>query len=138
MHFVDVYKDLGVKISVIVCRVGSMMNNILRSIICRSGDFIVTLWVSHICPLIEYASYVWNVWYLMDNLRLISLQGRCTRGEVVGMNGLDYISRLKNIGLFSLKSRFLRLDLVKVCKCFHAEIDIGLVNVLELTTDMAT
>ena len=54
------------------------------------------------------------------------------------MNGLDYVSRLKNIGLFSIKGRFLRLDLVKVWKCFHAENDIGLINVLELASTVGT
>ena len=147
VHFVEVYKDLGVMVDsrlrfhrhvdLIVWRAGSMMNNLLRSTICRSRDFMVALWVSHIRPLIEYASCVWNVGYLRDSRRLESLQRRWTR-EVVGMNGLEYVSRLKNIGLFSIKGRFLRLDLVKVWKCFHAEIDIGLLNVLELATNVGT
>ena len=88
----------------------------------------VTLWVSRILPLIEYACYVWNVGYMRDNRRLESLQRSWIR-EVVNMNGLDYVSGLKNIGLFSIKGRFLRLDLVKVWRYFHAENDIGLINI---------
>ena len=97
----------------------------------------VTLWVCHIRPLIEYASCVWNVGYLRDSRRVESLQQRWTR-EVVGMNGLDYVSRLRNIGLFSIKGRLLRLDLIKVWKCFNAETDIGLINVLKLATNVGT
>ena len=37
----------------IVGRAGSMMNNLLRSTVCRSIGFMVTLWVTHIRPLIE-------------------------------------------------------------------------------------
>ena len=54
------------------------------------------------------------------------------------MNGSDYFSRLRNIGLFSIKGRLLRLDLIKVWKYFNAETDVGLINVLELTTNMGT
>ena len=97
----------------------------------------VTLWVSRILPLIEYACYVWNVGYMRDNRRLESLQRSWIR-EVVGMNGLDYVSRLRNIGLFSIKGRLLRLDLIKVWKCFNAETDVGLINVLELATNVGT
>ena len=36
-----------------------------------------------------------------------------------GMGSLDYASRVKLLGLFSIKGRLLRMDLIKVCKCSH-------------------
>ena len=96
-EFVEVYKDLCVMVDsrhrfhthvdLIVWRAGTMMNNLLRSTICRSRDFMVTLWISHICALMEYASCVWNVGYLRDSRKLETLKQRWTH-EVVGMSGL--------------------------------------------------
>ena len=54
------------------------------------------------------------------------------------MRGLEYDARLRSIGLFSVKGRLLRLDLCKVWKCFHADVDVGLVGVLELARDVGT
>ena len=106
---VVVYRDLGVlvdsgfkfhrHVDFIVGRAGSMMNNLLRSTVCRSISFMVTLWVSHIRPLIEYGSCIWNVGYLQDVRRLESIQRRWSR-EVQGMGGLDYAARLRSMGLF--------------------------------------
>ena len=121
----------------IVGRAGSMMNNLLRSTVCRSIGFMVTLWVTHIRPLIEYGSCIWNVGYLQDVRRLESIQRRWSR-EVQGMGGLDYAARLRSMGLFSVKGRLLRLDMCKVWKCFHADVDVGLVGVLELARDVGT
>ena len=122
------FRDLGVivdsalrfhcHIDLVVGRTSSMMINILRSTVCRTVKFMVTLWVSHLRPLIEYGSCVWNVGYLGDLRRLESLQRRWTR-EAIGMCGLDYEERLRRIGLFSVEGRLLRIDLVKVWKCFH-------------------
>ena len=63
LEFVNSYRDLGIvvdsslkfhaHIDLIAGRVGSMMSNLLRSTVCRSRDFMVTLWVSHIRPLIK-------------------------------------------------------------------------------------
>ena len=107
-----------------------MFNNLLRSTVCRDAEFMVTLWVTHIRPLIEYASCVWNVGYLGDLRRLESLQRRWTR-EIAGVGELRYELRLKEIGLYSIKGRLMRMDLVKVWKAFNAEIDVGLSQVFE-------
>ena len=54
------------------------------------------------------------------------------------MRGLEYAARLRSIGLFSVKGRLLRLDLCKVWKCFHADVDVGLIGVLELASEVGT
>ena len=78
------YKDLGVivdpklrfhdHVDFVVGRTSSMINNLLRSTVCRSSFFMTTLWVSHVRPLVEFNSCVWNVGYLCDTKRLESLQ----------------------------------------------------------------
>ena len=141
------YRDLGVivdstlrfhsHIDCIVGRTGSMINNLLRSTLCRSVDFMVTLWVSHVRPLIEFNSCVWNVGYLRDLGRLESLQRRWTR-EGEGMVNVNYPERLKRIGLFSVRGRLLRLDLMKVWKCFNSDLDLGLCELFERARNSST
>ena len=51
--------------------------------------------------------------------------------EVDGLRRLEYGERLRVLGLFSIKGRFLRLDLVKIWKSFHSEVDVGLLDLFE-------
>ena len=134
------YRDLGVTVDsrlrfhdhvdIVVGRVSSMISNLLRSTVCRSPLFMTTLWVSHIRPLLEFNSCVWNVGYLCDTKRLESLQRRWT-AEVEGLAVVEYSERLRMLGLFSVGKRFLRLDLVKIWKCFNSRVDVGLLNLFE-------
>ena len=55
----------------------------------------LTLYVSHIRPIIEYESCVWNVRYLDDERRLERMKRRWT-SEIDGLTGLDYVSASKN------------------------------------------
>ena len=131
--FVDSYKDLGVTIdsglkfhahvNAVIGKAGAMINNLLRSTVCRSVEFMLTLYVSHIRPIIEYGSCVWNVGYLEDERRIERLQRKWTR-EIDGLTGLDYVSRLKKIGLYSIKGRLLRIDLIQIWKAFHSDVDV--------------
>ena len=122
---VSSYRDLGViidpslkfhlHVNSVVGKAGSLMGDLLRSTVCRAREFMVTLFTSHIRPLLDYCSCVWNVGYLADVRRLESVQRRWTR-EVAGVGQLDYVSRLRTLGLFSIGGRFLRADLIKLWK----------------------
>ena len=111
------------------------MGDLLRSTICRSKVFMVSLFVSHIRPVIDYGSCLWNVGYLQDVRRLESLQRRWTR-EIEGLGGLSYVSRLKEVGLYSVCGRLLRLDVVKIWKSFYS--DVGLSEVFEMARSVGT
>ena len=124
-------------VNVTCSKAAGQMNSLLCSTVCRSREFMMNLWVSHIRPIIEYGSCVWNVGYLGDRRRLESLQRRWTR-EVDGLANMDYVTRLKTLGLYSVAGRFLRNDIVKVWKCFHQEIDSGLSGVVELANNVGT
>ena len=58
-----------------------MISNLLRCTVCRSTEFMVSLWVSHVRLMLEYGSYVWNVKYLMDARRVESLQKTLDEGD---------------------------------------------------------
>ena len=77
ISFVFSHKDLGILIDNIlkfhshirklVCFVNSLTNNIILSAVCRKADFILNIYVSHIIPLLEYGSCLWNTSYLGDS-----------------------------------------------------------------------
>ena len=96
-------------------RTGSLMNKLLRSTVCRSVEFIVSLWVSHLLPLTEYCSCLWNVEYLGDIRRLESLQRRWTR-KIQCLATLQSEDRSKRANFYSVFGRFLWNDLITVLK----------------------
>ena len=75
----------------------------------------VSLFVSHVRPILDYCSSVWNSGYVGDIRKLESVQRRWTR-QIVGLEGLDYPTRLRRVGLYSVAGRMLRADIVKVWK----------------------
>ena len=80
---------------------------------CREVPFMTTLFISHVRPILDYCSTVWNLGYLGDVRKLESVQRKWTR-QMEGMSGLNYDARLKRIGIYSVAGRFFRADLVKV------------------------
>ena len=46
---------------VVIEKAWTIINNLLRSTVSRSEDFMLTLFVSHICPKRENRSYLWSV-----------------------------------------------------------------------------
>ena len=106
---------------------------------CRDPDFIVKLFVSHIRPLLEYCSTLRNPRYVGDCRKLEAVQRRWTK-QVSGLGELDYSARLRALNLYSIRGRLLRMDLVKLWKIFHPEIDsdVGLLTYLDRNTHQST
>ena len=137
---VQSYRDLGVIVDTslrfhehvnnIVRKCSGLASGLLRSTVCRSRDFMLSVFISHIRPLMDYCSTVWNMGFLCDCRKLESVQRKWTK-EVLGLEDLDYNSRLRELGLFSVYGRMLRCDLIKLWKVFHAEVDIGLRDIFE-------
>ena len=75
------------------------------------------LYIAHIRPLLEFSSPVWNTGFLGDSKLLESVQRRWTK-YIDGMRDMEYGERLKSLGLYSVKGRFLRADLIKYFKMF--------------------
>ena len=138
--FVNSVKDLGVlvdsslrfhgHIREVARKAGGLMSSLLRATVCRSSNFMVTLYISHIRPILDYASSVWNTNYLADIRLLESLQRRWTR-EIAGLQQLPYEERLKRANLYSVYGRLLRVDMIKVWKSFHSEVDVGLSSLFQ-------
>ena len=82
------YRDLRVTVdtslrfhqhvSGVVGTAWALMGELLRGKVCRNREFMVTLFVSHIKPILDYCSCVWNVGYLPDVLKMLSSVQRCS------------------------------------------------------------
>lgn len=128
ISFVPSYRDLGVLVDIdlkfhshIMNRVrfvNCLTNNILSSTVCREAEFIINIYTSHVRPILEYGSSVWNTGYLGDLRQLERVQRRWTR-VVRGLEESPYETRLKTLNLFSFQGRLLRADLILVYKIFH-------------------
>jgi hypothetical protein len=122
LEFVQVHRDLGVHVDVslrfhehvrgVVRRAAGLCSDLLRSTVNRSPDFMIALFVTHVRPILDYCSCVWNLGYVQDMNLLESVQRRWTK-QVRGLSELSYRDRLTTLGLFSIRGRLLRTDLIK-------------------------
>ena len=134
LKMVTVHRDLGIKVDSrlrfhehvreVVQKAGGLAEDLLHSIVCRSTESMVSLFISHIIPILDFSSIVWRVGYLGDVRLFESVQKRWTR-EIVGVGHLSYVERLKVLVLYSVHSRVIRADLIKCWKVFHSEGGIG-------------
>ena len=141
VKIVKIHKHLGIwvdcnlkfhqHIHTVVNKAAGLAGNLLRSTVNRSPQFMLTLFVSHIRPILEYGCSVWNLGYLGDSRMLEGVQRRWTRA-IDGLSTLSYHDRLKALDLFSLKGRRLRHDLIKFWSVFRDhEGDNGLLELFE-------
>ena len=121
----------------VVRKAAGLANNLLRSTVCRSSEFMVTIFVSHIRPLMDYCSTLWNLGFLGDCRKLESVQRRWTK-KVQGLEEMDYQSRLRALELFSVRGRMIRSDLIKLWKIFHADREVGLLDLLDRQSHAST
>ena len=104
----------------LVGKAAGLALNILGSTCNREPLFMRELFITHIRPILDYASCLWNMGYMGDVRNLESVQRRWTK-RVMGFERLPYSERLKELDLHSVKGRLLRADLIKVWKIFHGE-----------------
>ena len=107
----------------VVQKAGGMSLNLLKCTVNRDASFMMPLFITHIRPLLEYASSVWNTGYVEDMRSLESVQRRWTK-QIRGMEHLSYIQRLKALDLYSMKGRLLRHDVIKYWNIFHGNCSI--------------
>ena len=104
----------------IVHKAGGLAQSLLKSTVCRSPDFMLFLLTSHIRPIIEYCSCLWNVGYLEDLRKLEKIQRSWTK-KIDGLSSLSYADRLQFLNLYSVQGRLLRADLIQCWKIFNGK-----------------
>ena len=102
----------------VVSRAWGLASSLLRGTLCRSEEFMLSVYVAHIRPLLEFSSPVWNTGFVGDSKLLESVLRRWTK-KVWGMEHLSYADRLRGLNLYSVKGRLLRADLIKCFKIFN-------------------
>ena len=141
------HRDLGVTVDItlkfhkhiqlVVNKAGGMASNFLRSTVCRSREFMLSLYISHIRPLLEFSSCVWNTGYAGDLKLLESVQRRWTK-QIDGLQSIDYSTRLIMLNLYSVKGRLIRADMIKMWKIFHGKCSIDPADLFELAPVVGT
>jgi hypothetical protein len=139
LEFVDSHRDLGVVVDTrlrfhchvrdMVCRAAGLCSSLLRSTVNRSPEFMVTLFVTHVRPILDYCSCVWNVGFVEDMHLMESVQRRWTK-QVYGLSNVDYNARLRALDLFSIRGRLLRAGLIKYWKVLCCDTEGYDLNVL--------
>ena len=147
INFVYSHSDLGVTVdrnlkfhSHIIKRAAmanGITTNLLTCTLNRNSEFLMNIYLSHIRPLMEYGSALWNVGYLGDLRMMERVQRRWTR-EVEGFQNLSYRERLEKLDLFSFQGRLLRSDLIMVYKILHSLCAINANDIFILNDSVTT
>ena len=147
LSFVDSHKDLGVIVDVglkfhlhvgrVVRKTNGLLNQLLSGTVCRESGFMVTLFVSHIRPMMDFGARLWNVGFLGDLRKLERIQRRWLM-QADGLGDAPYRDLLRTLRLFSVYGRMLRGDLIKIWQVFHPKVDVGLDNLFDQQFHLAT
>ena len=130
LKFVEAHKDLGIMVDlslrfhrhvrILVGKASALSSSLLSATLCRAPSFMRQLYISHIRPLLEFGSTVWNTGYLEDLRLLESVQRRWTK-KIEGFSDLSYWQRLRTLDLYSVRGRLLRADLLKCWRIFNGK-----------------
>ena len=118
MSLIDTSKDLcisfdtelnfHVHIRSIVGKSSGKSVYLLNSTVCCSREFMWTLHISHIRPLIEFGSCVWNL-VCISVMKLLKIVRRQWTKWIDGFENITYSHRMKNIDLFSVEGNLREL-----------------------------
>src|SRR6201990_2057809 len=86
----------------------------------KSKEVISKLYNSYVRPALEYCAQVWAPHLRKDIDMLKRVQRRATR-MISGFENKSYEERLKELGMFSVERRFLRGDMIQICKIFSSD-----------------
>ena len=111
-----------------------MLGFIARNVSHKSKQVVRILYNAYVRPHLEYCVQAWSPHYQQDINMLEKVQRRATR-LISGLSRLDYASRLKELGMYSLDRRYKRGDMIEVFKIFNGLDDLNLTDFFVVDTD---
>ena len=114
-----------------------MLGIINRGVGYKSAEIISEIYISYVRPDLEYCIQFWTPTNVKDAVMLEWVQGRATK-MISSLRNLSYKERLKSLGIFSLRRRRLRGDMIKVFKMIHGIDKVNLGKLLCIDEDGRT
>jgi len=101
-----------------------ILGMIKRNFADRSRETIISLYKTLVRLHLEYFSTIWSPHYDKNIKQIESVQRRATK-LVIGMQGLQYNEKLKQLGLMQLERQRVRSDLIETFKTINGEYDLN-------------
>ena len=120
-----------------VHKASGLSHSLLKATVCRSKEFMLFLLKTHIRPVLEYSSCLWNTGYVSDLRLLENVQRRWTK-QIDGLQNVSYAERLKILDLYSVQGRLLRADLIQYWKILNGKSCIAPADIFRLSPETRT
>ena len=143
----DVVRDLGIHMSssldfsahcgIIAGKAASRVGLVLRAFRSRDKKFMLSLYTTHIRPILEYNTEVWSPLFKKDIDLIESIQKKFLK-RIRGFSGLSYLERMHQCNLESLELRRIRRDLILTYKIVHGLINLPFDDYFVYAPDVGT